>query len=264
MMPLDFVAATGAMTMTDPSDGHVIWSNTGKLVNLIPSAAISLTAVVVSFPDLLKANAYYFEFGSPFGFDQDVCDSFITWLPQEWGPGRANDLAATALGTVPAGTDYLDVRAQLTRTSAPSQIFGTDIPVLAQEGQWIALPGGSCPLETTGDFSRGFEVVMSGTSVVLNRYQSVRNLASVPWRTDQHAGSTDNGWTHGAAGSTAPAAVGAISEKGILVSRRDSKSSGTSVTKNRTGSNPCSVADNTNYGATYSVNLLITPGRYQS
>lgn len=265
-MTSSFDASAGRVAVVQA--GHIVFDTDRKSVNLIPSAAISLSAQTVSFPDLNKANAYFYNKVAGGSLSSGIAaDSFITMLNQEWGPGLANNLSAATLGTVPSGTDYLDVRAVVSRTGAPSAVLGVTIPVQVKEGQWINLPGGSCPLETMGYFARGFEVVLSGTTVLLNRYQSVQDVVTVPWRGDNAeflgGGGTAVGWTHGAAGSQAPAAVGAASAKGLLVSRRDHKNSnsGDNVNMSRTAAFPATVADNTNYGATYSVDLLITPGR---
>lgn len=238
---------------------HVVFDTARRSVCLIPAARLYVPGTV-TFPDLLKANAYAY---NKAGLNE-VCDSFITLLPQEWGPGRANHLPSTPVGTVPAGVDYLDVRVRLTRTSHPSQVLGVTVQPMLQQGAWVNCPGGSCPLEASS-WVRGFEVVLSGTSILLNRYQSVRQQVSVPWRGDnaefEGGGAPAAGWTHGAAGSQAAAASSAPSQYGLLVSKRDSKPVGSAANMNRTGSGRCSIADNTNYGAVYAIELDITPGR---
>lgn len=244
---------------------HIVFDTDRKSVNLVPSGAFYLSGVGISFPDLDKANGYMYNHST--GFATSVCDSFITLLPQEWGPGRAHNLDYTYLGSIPSACDYLDVRVKITsRDVNPSQVLGVDIKVIPPIGEWINCPGGSCPLEFT-TWARGFEVVRSGADIYMARYQTVKDAGvTVPWRSDnaEHlgGGGDADGWTHGAAGSQAAASVGAVSEKGIIVSHRESKNTSGSIEKTRTDTNHCTIDDNTNYGAHYYADMLITPGKY--
>lgn len=247
-------------TMENAS-GHITWTTSGdqKSLQAVLTAEISIEALSVAFPDLLKGNAYYYDHYYPLGAPLDVCDSFITWLPQEWGPGRSIDLPVIELGTVPGGVDALDVQAKLVRTVAPTPVLGQSLLVIPKEGEWVSLNEGSCPLETLGLFSRGFDVVMSPyvnastpRTVSLRRFQTVWQQKTVGWRGDNNGSDpAKDGWTYGG-----PA--GAF--YGLIVYHRDSRSGG-QIGKFRAGGNACSLSDPTNFGATYSVSLRITPIR---
>lgn len=254
---------TGHQFVVDPDDGnHVVWTSDGKLVHLIPSAKIELlggSALSLTWPDFQKGIAYRFDIGAPPPPPQTAyCVSFATRAGGTWGPGEANNLDAIALGTVPSGTDYLDVRAKVTRTSAPSARFGNVPVVQCKEGEWIDLPGGACPLEG-GDafYHRGFIVVRSGTAVSLERRQTIDDSVKAIYTVDQ-----DQGVTHhptfiysGSAGNRG--------EPMAIIQHKPSNDGG-NVNKNQTGVNACSVSDPTNFGAVYSTELIITPGRYQN
>lgn len=246
-----FEADSGRVYVVD--DDKVTFDTNLKSVNLMPSAAISMTGYSMVFPDLVKRNGYYYDASS--ASLTASCTSFITMILQEWGPGLAGNIPEVVLGTVPAGTDYLDVRVRLVRTDPPSNILTSPILVLPEENEWFYCLGGSCPLETKSFFSRMFEVVISGSNVVLRKYQSVRDTTQTFWSGDQSSDITNHpSWTYGG---------GSSANKGFLVSQRQNKPStdGGNINKNRGGSNQCSVADNTNYSSTYLVDFLITPGR---
>lgn len=236
--------------------GHTVWDTGRKSLQMLPDAAIS-TTLNVTFPDLQKGWAYYYSHGGNF-FTVAVCDVIATALPREWGPGRTIDLPQTLLGTVPAGTDAIDVQLRLTRTVNPSALLTQTIMVKPQQGQWFVAPDGTCVLESFKWFQRMFVVVRDGTSVYLRRYQSVKRYASpiFPWITGNAefngAGGKNRGWLYGG---------GTDAQLGIPLSKISTKDSGGSVNKNLSGDNACSRSDPTNYTSTYSVDFLITPVR---
>lgn len=243
-------------TLVDAS-GNITWTTSGDRRGLqsLDTAIINLSTSI-SWPDLIKRNAYAYDTKFPL----DVCDSFITWIGQEWGPGRANDLPATLLGYVPGGTDKLSILAKMTRTVAPSQVLGWDILVNFKQGEWRVIQGEACIVEKTGYFSRGFTIEMgpyvdmaTARPVYLKRFQTVATTTVVPWRGDNDGSvASKDGWTHGG---------GSGSANGIPVYHRDSKNAAAALGKYRAGSNACSVTDPTNYGTTYSADLIILPVR---
>lgn len=250
----------GHLTLTDAVDGHVVWGTALPSVQLIPGAAISISSLPIAFPDFVHNHAYYFYVAGL----QDVCDSFVTLLPGEWGPGLANNLAPTLLGTVPAGTDYLDVRVNLTRTVDPYSILGNIIQVLPQQGAWVNCPSGSCILEFNGFLARSFDVVLEydpldnplnpvlPRPVYLKRYQSLQDLQTVSWRVGNGSGQAQSGWTHSGSGA-----------KGWIVYHLDSKAAWEGSGKYKSGGgNACRLTDDTTYNSTYTADFLITPGRY--
>ena len=127
-----------------------------------------MTGQSVAFPDLVKDNAYYWKgvHVAP-SSNTETAASYIT------APGQETALADILLGTVPGGTDYLDVKATITRTVNPTAMFGDTLPPVIPTGKAIQLIGGSCLLEENASLTRGFAIILSGTNVYLRRYQSV-------------------------------------------------------------------------------------------
>jgi hypothetical protein len=165
--------ATG--TILIEKDGRVAFANSRPLMNLVPSAAITLNGYSISFPDLWKGTIYHQVRQPSIPSDQFGCSTWIGLVEQEWGPDQPapNTLPDITLGTVPAGTDYLDVRINLTRTVVPANIFDLGIRSQIPEGHWVKLEGGSCMIEGWSALRRLFEIRLSGTSVILRRRQSV-------------------------------------------------------------------------------------------
>lgn len=250
--------------LVDDAD-HIVWDTGRKALQRIPIAAIVLTGVSVVFPDFEKGWAYYYSHGGTL-FTESVCDVFATALPREWGPGRAIDLPQIFLGTVPVGTDALDVQVRLTRTGTPSLLLGNTIPVKPPTGAWFVIPDGTCVPESRSWFQRMFVVVRDGTNVYLRRYQSVKRYPSPfpnPWNNGVFpwiggnaefagGGGKNRGWLYGPQ---------VDANLGIPLARTSTKSAGGGVNKNLSGDNACSLADTTNYASTYSVDFIITPVR---
>jgi hypothetical protein len=162
-----------------------------SLMRLPPSTHIDLTGHTITFPSYLQKKAYYRNGRFP---SESICELWATLVWQEWGPNEVDynesvlaptlpttrNLPRVLLGTVPAETTYLDVQVNLTRTTTPPASWGIEIPLLLfKEGEWIALPGGSCPTELIGDVAvRHFNIVRDGNSIYLDRYMSVRNAST--------------------------------------------------------------------------------------
>ncbi|KKC39497.1 hypothetical protein WH87_04680 [Devosia epidermidihirudinis] len=161
-------------------------------IQLLPDSSKLSISRNVSFPNLLSSPAYL---QRTYGSAGPYCESWSALMPQEWGPDEVNtspeiypannwalsgpilrNLPEELIGTVPAGTDYVDVRAKMTRTVVPPVFMQQSPPlVMFKEGDWVGLPGGSCPCEYFPPLARHFDIVLRGTSVYLRRFQSVTN-----------------------------------------------------------------------------------------
>lgn len=238
-----------------------------KQFSLATPAQIIKSDVTIAFPDIVKSDMYYwtgqFVHDSLTGaiYYYEGAQSVINAVQQDWGPDRGGSyyLAPTLLGTVPAGTDFLDLQVSISRTANPSQRFGKTItPHIPPSGGFMNCRGGSALLEDVNVFKRGFAVVVDGTNVYLRRYQSVTQQIYSDADFWSSGNSPDNvgRWTYGANG------------KGVGMSIRANRNyayngSGTSFYYKRNGSSHLPYDDNTNYAATYTATLIITPGNYR-
>lgn len=250
-------------------------------IQLLPESSKLSLSRTVTFPNLLSSPGY---FQVTYGTPGAGCDSWSCLMPQEWGPGEANtnptsfhppdvyggtitrNLPEEFLGTVPAGTDYIDVRARITRTQAPPAFMQEAPPrVMFQEGQWFGLPGGSCPCEYFEPLARHFDIELRGTSLYLRRFQSVSyGGGRVSWSDSSPANSY--GWftttlpSYGNVYDFAPnrfatpAVLMQSLRGGINVNRR------APWVSNATGSCAVYVVD---YTSVYSCEFEIHPGRYK-
>lgn len=173
-MSLEFDKTTGNFQVIE--DGRVALDTAAPMTGLIPDAAFTLSGYAISFPDFWSGIIYHQTRVGPdmFGNYTHGCSTWIGIVHQEWGPGEASphNLPDIVLGTVPAGTDYIDCWVNLTRTLNPANIFDLQLSSNFPQGQWVKLEGGSCYIEQFGGVSRLFEIVLIGTDVVLRRYQS--------------------------------------------------------------------------------------------
>lgn len=247
-------------------------------IQLLPESSKLSLIRTVTFPNLLSTVAYL---QRTYGSNNPYCESWSSLMPQEWGPTESNtnpvligsDLPAPItrnlpeefLGTVPAGTDYIDVRARITRTQAPPSFMQqSSPPVMFQEGQWIALPGGSCPCEYFQPLARHFDIVLSGTNLYLRRYQSVSNLGRTKINWGSGPGNS-YGWFNNISTPWAPYNA-APSNYGTPAVLMDSGFG--SVNENRrapwaaNSTNPCAVYT-VDYTSVYSCEFEIHPGRYK-
>lgn len=255
-----FTIANGEMTIV--KDGRVVFDTQRPLMNLIPDAAFTLTAKAISFPDLLRGTIYHkyrqtFTFGS-LSFDEFACASFVGLIEQEWGPNEAGGfaLADEVIGTVPAGTDYLDVMVNLTNTTVPGGWFDLAMRTNFPAGEWCKLEGGSCLIEGFPGLKRLFEIVLDGTDVKLRRYQSVTSSGQI-----QRIGSFGNGNVSGyVAGTSAPTVSGKYASYGALIQAKGPSGSGSDGSWNPGGGNACSQSG-PSYASTWTGEIRITPGR---
>ena len=166
--------------MTADEGGRKALDTRAPMLNLVPSAVIELSGYSISWPDLWSGTIYYQGRQTvtfPFTQNFHSCSTWIGLVGQEWGPAASapNNLPDILIGTVPAGTDYLEIWVNLTRTVNPANIVDLALASAFPEGQWVKLDGYSCIIEQFGGVARQFEFVLSGTNVYLRRYQSVNN-----------------------------------------------------------------------------------------
>lgn len=179
-------------------DGRVVFDTNVRPPELMPTGAIVLNNYDIEFPDLWKG--VYYRQGrttGPVG-DSYTCLSCAAVVNQEWGPDKAapSNLPDIALGTVPPGTNYIDVFASLGRIVAPSGMHNQPINTFIPTGVQMHLDGGSVIVEWFGPLRRIFHIFLSGTTVYLRRRQSVTRIKSEPFiksrTTDQGGLDTGN------------------------------------------------------------------------
>lgn len=246
-------------------------------IQLLPDSAKLSISRTVTFPTLLSGPAYLQRtYGST-----PYCESWSALFPQEWGPDEVNfsptdnlgvvqvatrNLPEELIGTVPTGTDYIDVRARMTRTQAPRSFMEQHPPlVMFKEGDWIGLPGGSCPCEYFVPLARHFDIVLRGTSLYLRRFQSVRNNGvSMTWGSGPQ---NTYGWFTTIAEAYGVSYAGAFTRFGTPAVLIDRQSDNINVNRrapwafNSTGA--CSIVP-PDYTSIYACEFEIHPGRYKA
>jgi hypothetical protein len=241
------------------------------LTALIPGAALLLSGYSISFPDLWSGIIYQQTRQGPdiFGNDTFGCSTWIGIVAQEWGPAEPSprNLPDIVLGTVPVGTDYIDCWVNLTRTVNPANIFDLQLSSNFPQGKWVKLEGGSCYIEQFGGVSRLFEIILSGTNVVLRRYQSAfeGGNASPPVLRNLPGAALGN-QTFFFPGTNAPVDA---TKYALYGHKLDEKASNPSPTHRPAGyeagsaSNvPCSTTvGSISYASTWTGDIRITPGR---
>ncbi len=229
------------------------------------SDKIVLTGLTISFPDFHHANAYGYAAGDTGGgVIQQSCHSFVTLPFQEWGPsdapGITDTLSDVVIGTVPDGTDLRRIRVKLTRTSAPDQINGNDVPVEPQEGEWVNADGGSMVLEFLWPLARMIWIRKAAasngdgtTNLLLTRKQSIQKRLYTHWRLNNSPTST--GWTYGGTNGMYGHIVKSIQQKGPTIAP------GGVITYRRGEGSQCSLTDTSDFSSTYMADIEIIPGR---
>lgn len=253
-----------------------------KSIQLFPdSTKIISNSFDVDFPDVVQAVAYYY--GTPGSIS--TCETWSILIWQEWGPTEVShdevyfpgnppdsipgpttrNLPAILLGTVPSGTDYIDVRVNLTQTVTPPLFLNTMSPLpFFQEGQWTGLPGGSCPVELSYNLIRMFNIVLIGTSVYLHRYQSVFN-ANTGYNTSMGGapeidinGNQSDGWsTWGNLNVSGPQPK-SRANPGVRIQLKPASAS----QKRPGGADHCNFTSFPNLRSRYQGSIIIHPGRY--
>lgn len=275
-MPLDFNLATGRMVITQ--GGRTAFDTSVPMARLVPSAQISLAGYNIDFPDLYYGVGYRQTrntVGTP-AVTYFACSTWAAPVQQEWGPVGVgagsfdHNLPEIVVGTVPAGTNYLDCRVNLTQTIVPSNIIGLGLSDPWPQGQWVKLEGGSCYIERMLGVSRLFEFILVGTNVVLRRYQSVSgagNTSPALERVNPPGGIGNIDFFY--PGTNAPTATGNLALYGQLI---DSKGPSTNDTHRPPGkesgssnNSPCSMSTaGINYASRWSGSVNIIPGQLSS
>lgn len=273
-MASGFYADNGRIQVINDDD--ISFDTDRPSIQLLPDSAKLSISTTVTFPTLLSGPAYLQRtYGTT-----PYCESWSALVPQEWGPDETNfsptdsgggvqiarrNLPETFLGTVPTGTDYIDVRARMTRTKAPPAFMQQHPPlVMFKEGDWVGLPGGSCPCEYFVPLARHFDIVLRGTSLYLRRFQSVRNNGvNFSWGTGPQ---NNYGWFTTIATAFGVSYAGAFTRFGTPAVRIQSLSGNLSVNRrapwafNSTGA--CSITP-PDYTSIYACEFEIHPGRYK-
>lgn len=176
------------MAYFEVEDGHIAADEGGRksldtrapMHILVPDAKIVLTGYSISFPDLWRGVVYYQgaqAFPGPPAQTYHNCHTWVGLVGQEWGPTESapNNLPDLAVGTVPDGTNFLEIWVKLSRTVNPANMLDLALAGNFPEGLWVKLDGYSCTVEEFSGVARLFEFVLSGTTVYLRRYQSVND-----------------------------------------------------------------------------------------
>lgn len=234
---------------------------------------ILLTSQTINFPDFLKGDAYCWQQWD--GGGSSVIESAISLVTipnQEWGPSAdlayitsGCNLSDTVIGTVPALADgSTKFFVKLTRTNGPSNVNGNSVPVMFKEGEWVECYGGSLLVERLYPFARMIQFYLAdddngdGTRNVLMR----RLMSTVKQRQSFYRSGNDyskEGWNYGGTyGSYYGVPVAQIATKGPTTDV-----TGIGGRHRRTGSNPASTTDNTDYVSEFTGDIRIVPGRAQ-
>jgi len=247
------------------SGGHIIVRKGGvkqfgtdtPFLNLFPDKQVVVT-VPVTFPDFPKDWIYGFSretISVPEGFDfVDYAVGYAIVLskimPQEWN-------ASQVIGSIPAGCNYIDVRAFLTWTKFPSATAGSPVASpLNRSGSQVHLQGGSGVLEIGNGFRRSIHIGLSGTNIVLTKYQSSRSIQPVTY--SAWGLPTQVGWSY----LTSP--YGTVQNK-IGQMTTGGKPGSAWVPPYRSGPNDPGVnLGPDDHSSNWSIQFIITPGRYNA
>lgn len=244
------------------------FNTANPMMILNPSAAINLTGYNMAFPDFWKGVIYVqtrqTNPGPPFPTDIHGCWTMTSPIPQEWGPSEAapNNLPDVVLGTVPSGTQYLQVWVNMTRTVVPANWLDIAFSSSFPEGQNVKLEGGSCLVEQAPFCRRLFEVVLVGTNVVLRRYQSVMDGG---WDRG-NPGASNGNETFFYGGTNAPSGVGVSNANfGAIIDQKYGGGATHRPPGKEAGSannDPCSMdISGKSFASTWTGSIRIIPGR---
>lgn len=271
-MSLEFDPITGRLWVEE--DGRTALDTSASMTNLIPSETITLTSYDITFPNLYYGTIFEQVRQGPdmFGSYTFGCSTWIGIVAQEWGPTAAGsydyNISDVVLTTVPTGTDYLDCWVNLTRTVNPGNIFDLQLSSNFPQGQWVKLEGGSCLIEEFGGVSRLFEIRLSGTNVILRRYQSAAEggNSSIPVLRS-NPGATIGNETFFYPGTNAPVDGSKYALYGQKIQELGPDRNGPTHRpsgKEAGSSNnvPCSMSTSgISYASTWTGSIKITPGR---
>lgn len=146
--------------------GVPIFDTNAKTFNRVTSEEVILTGQTITFPNFVNNTYGYFYLNGVGG--GDACTTIGCIPPQEWSNAEPSPrtLADIVLGSLPIGTDYIEVIVNLARTTTPLAVFGTVTwPIDIIENLDIALKGGSCLVESQLGLQRLFDIVIVNTVV---------------------------------------------------------------------------------------------------
>ena len=248
-------------------------------IQLLPESSKLFINRTVTFPNLVSSPAYLQRtYG---GGGASYCESWSALLPQEWGPDEANasptlsgsdmvalitrNLPEEYIGDVPAGTDYVDIRARMVRTITPPVFMQEHPPVVMfEQGAWIGMQNGSCPCEYFRPLARHFDIVLRGTSLYLRRFQSVEDAGRTRINWGVSPGNS-YGWFNTIATPWAPYS-GAPSNYGTPCVLMQSRTGGASQNLRApwaSNSNSSCAIYTVDYTSAYACEFEIHPGRHK-
>jgi hypothetical protein len=264
--------------MTIVKSGRTVLNTAGRLITGLPAANDYATTLTLTYPDVPKDWASYWQWqshyvgsgGTVFN-ESDQGQAFITATAQEWSQ-------TTDLGAIPSSLcNFFWPRVRINRTVAPNATWdGKTLIVQTITNQYMAYTG-SVILEQAVGFARAFSLYIDGSShLILHQQQSV----TVPpggWSSfgsafpPNHTGDVRGGeWVCGTKSGYL------VYDKGFLNSttqitlasstfaptvQQDHRRAGIYGTGGAsngatTGASAVSISDPTNYGATYTVDIL--------
>lgn len=256
---------TGQFTVKYGS--RTVQTTGGTLVCLLPTLH-SFAGRTVTFPDPPKDWIYAWRGRNDYGFNpspsepdsyaqSQVAVTFFTRTPQEYE-------SAQTLMAAPDGADFFVGFVKLTRTTAPSHTWSQrDLLPLQKEGQWIPWMGSGL-MEAGVGLARAMHLVIEGGSLKLVAEQSVgppTGGASHTWGHYPSIFVSGNDREGGifeydvAAGQIVWWSTDSPYGKSASRIVDTDFSPGQFITLQRTGSNPTSTTDPTNYQSIYSVDV---------
>jgi len=269
---MSVIASLAAGKFTVTRDGVTAFDTSAlkKNFNLVPDAALNLTGHNVTFPDLktgIWISSWYSHSGS---FWFSGCTSYVNAQAQEWGPEKTNVIADELLGTLPVKADYIDIRIKLTRTQAPTPylkstdtVYGTRAgqawPQYLADGQWVNLDGYSTLVEgINNQIQRMIEFVFDPATgnISLRKRQSV--IGTSPTSFINTTSRTTFGF-YSASGNNSGIPMFDIQTRDVNPSSVDP---GGAFLPD--GSQKCNQTDPTDYTSIYSMDAVITPGRFSA
>lgn len=222
-------------------------------VNLLLSSQITPT-VGVNFPEFSKDWVYGYSRENVVVPDFPPVTFYVGYaviiskiLPVEWS-------ASEVIGAVPAGCNYIDVRAVLSWTKQPSPSAGSPVRSPLNIGGQVHLQGGSAVLEIGNGFRRAIHVGLDGSDIVLTRYQSARNQQ--PMSYSAWGSPTQTGWSYlSSPNGTLQNVIGRATRSSTSVAF---------VPPYRGGPQAASVTGADDHSSQWSMQSIITPGRVNS
>lgn len=255
---------------------RVVATTEGTLVNLLPSAYDYTNTINVVFPDFTKDYAYNWQWINDYNASGDpevAMDNFCS--TQQTIPAQSFS-DTTTLATAPSGADIFVAMVRLTRTASPSHSWaGSAITPLPPTGVWLPFSG-SVLVEAEIGMARAFSLyIADGTTaapgtpgaLTLHRQQSVGTPPG-GWGSYGNPGFNwivpvdGNGgeWVYGSAPGIPVVTIDAQNSDSTIYPV-DFMSPQFKTNHRRGGANACSTSLSTNFGSTYSVEIVGKFGR---